>query len=258
MLPQTLKFKVGFYVAIALTAAMLVFTALVIKHQRDQLLQEAADHVTQISEVITRSTRYAMLQNQPDYVLRIIQDVGRQENIAKVRILSKEGRIIHSTFLPEIGQTVDRKAEACILCHQGEQPLEQVPKDERSRIFTAPDGRRLLGSMEVIRNEPSCYTAACHAHSKAQSVLGVLDIVYSLDEIDRTVRTKHRDDRDGGGCVCRVRRAAGVAVCAPPGLRAAERPGNRRQAARLGQSRADDSGAQRRTNSASCPLPSTP
>jgi two-component system NtrC family sensor kinase len=189
MLPRTLKFKVGFYVAITLTVAMALFTVLVVKHQRDRLLQDAVNHVTQISEVITKSTRYAMLQNRPDYVLRIIQDVGHQENIAKVRIMSKEGRIIHSTHLPEIGRKVDRKADACIFCHQGEQPLEQVPKSERSRIYVTAEGRRLLGSMEVIRNEPSCYTAACHQHSKAQSVLGVLDIVYSLDEIDRTLKT---------------------------------------------------------------------
>lgn len=188
MLPRTLKFKVGFYVAITLTVAIVLFTFLVIKHQRDQLLQNAVSHITQLSEVITKSTRYAMLQNQPDYVLRIIQDVGNQQNIVKVRIVSKEGRIIHSTQPQEIGQKVDRKADGCILCHQGEQPLEHVPQSERSRIYATAEGRRLLGSMEVIRNEPSCYTAACHQHSKAQSVLGVLDIVYSLDEIDRTLK----------------------------------------------------------------------
>lgn len=188
MLPRTLKFKVGFYVAITLTVAMVLFAFLVIKHQRDRLLQDAVNHVTQISEVITKSTRYAMLQNRPDYVLRIIQDVGHQENIAKVRIMSKEGRIIHSTYPSEIGEKVDRKADACILCHQGEQPLAQVPQRERSRIYVTAEGRRLLGSMEVIRNEPSCYTAACHQHSKNSSVLGVLDIVYSLDEIDHTLR----------------------------------------------------------------------
>ena len=188
MLPDTLKFKVGFYVAVALTAVMLLFTALVIKHQRGQLLEEATDHVAQISEIITRSTRYAMLQNQPDYVARIIQDVGHQENISKVRVISKEGRVIHSTFLQEIGQIVDRKADACVLCHKGDQPLEHLPQEDRSRVYKGADGRRLLGSMEVIRNEPSCYTAACHVHSKSQSVLGVLDIVYSLDHIDRAVQ----------------------------------------------------------------------
>lgn len=188
MFPDTLKFKVGFYVAIALTSVMLLFTALVIKHQRSEMLREAADHVEQISEIVTRSTRYAMLKNQPDYVLRIIQDVGNQENISKVRVISKEGRIIHSTFQPEIGQVVDRKADACVLCHQSEQPLEHLPIENRSRVYEGGDGRMLLGSMEVIRNEPSCFNAACHFHSKSQSVLGVLDIVYSLDHIDRDVR----------------------------------------------------------------------
>ncbi len=187
MLPNTLKFKMGMYVAIALTGAMLLFAFFVIKNQRDQSLRDAVSHLTQISEVIIRSIRYAMLQNQPDYVLKIIQDVGHQENIVKVRILSKEGRIIHSTFLAEIGQTVDRKADACIQCHQGAKPLEQIPQSERSRIYEAPNGGRLLGSMEVIRNEPSCYTAACHHHTKAQSVLGVLDIVYSLARVDRSM-----------------------------------------------------------------------
>lgn len=47
----------------------------------------------------------------------------------------------------------------------------------------------MLGSMDVIRNEPSCYTANCHQHSKSTSVLGVLDIVYSLDDIDRKMQT---------------------------------------------------------------------
>ena len=187
--PKTLKFKVGLYLAIALTAAMLLFILLVVKHQRDGLLQEAASHVTQLSEVITRSTRFAMLQNQPYYVHRIIQDVGSQKNIEKIRIFSKEGLIIDSTHAPEIGLKVDQKAEGCIRCHQSAKPLEQVPKSERARIFSGPDGKRLLGSMEVIRNEPSCYTAACHQHTKTQSVLGVLDIVYSLEDIDRTMRT---------------------------------------------------------------------
>lgn len=189
MFAHSLRFKVGFYLAIALTAAMVVFAVLVIRHQRAELLHAAANHVTQISEVIIKSTRYAMLQNQPDYVLRVIRDVGNQDGIEKVRIFSKEGRIIHSTYAPEIGQTVDRKADACVLCHQGDEPLKHVNKEERSRIYSTADGRRLLGSMEVIHNEPSCYTAACHVHKPSQTVLGVLDIVYSLKDIEEQVRT---------------------------------------------------------------------
>ena len=32
------------------------------------------------------------------------------------------------------------------------------------------------------------YTADCHGHAKAQAVVGIKDIVYALDESDRTIR----------------------------------------------------------------------
>jgi two-component system NtrC family sensor kinase len=176
------------YLTLALTVAMALLTVPVIHHQREKLLEEAAGHVARLSDVITRSTRSAMLMNQPAYVDQIIHDVGNQPDIAKVRIFSKQGRIIHSTYLLEVGQTVDRKAEGCFLCHQEEKPLLQIPTASRARIFSTPDGKRFLGSMDVIRNEASCAGSTCHERPATQPVLGVLDIVYSLEEIDQVVR----------------------------------------------------------------------
>jgi two-component system NtrC family sensor kinase len=188
MLPKALRFKVSFYPALALLAALLLFSVLLIRHQRNELRAEAVRHVAQLSELLIRSTRYAMLQNQPEYVHRIIQDVARQNNIEKVRVFSKDGVIIDSTYPPELGMKVDRRAEGCFLCHQTDKPVQRLPAGERAREFVAPGGRRMLASMEVIRNEPSCTNSACHVHSGAQSVLGVLDIVYSVDEIDRAMQ----------------------------------------------------------------------
>lgn len=188
MPPTTLRFKVGVYPALALLAALALFAVLLVRHQREELRGETVKHVTQLSEVLIRSTRFAMLQNRPEYVHQIILDVARQQNIAKVRILSKEGVIIDSTETRELGLKVDRKAEGCLTCHQSDKPPRQLPASERARVFVTPQGGHMLASMEVIRNEPSCYTASCHVHSKAQSVLGVLDIVYSLEESDRAMQ----------------------------------------------------------------------
>ncbi len=188
MQPQTLKFKVVLNLSIALSVAMLLFTGLVAWFLYTEILGKVSDHVTQLSEVITKSTRFAMLQNQPNYVDRIIRDVADQEKIDRIRILSKDGKIIHSTYTPEIGEMVDRNAEACSHCHKSERPLEQLPKGQRTWTFKGPYGQSLLGSMEVIRNEPSCYTAACHQHSRETSVLGVLDIIYSLDDFNSKLR----------------------------------------------------------------------
>ena len=181
---KALRFKVAVYPALALLAALALFSLLLVRHQRNEALAEATRHVTQLSEMLIRSTRFAMLQNQPEYVHRIIQDVARQNNIEKVRIFSKDGVIIDSTYEPELGMKVNRKAEGCFHCHRTDKPAQQIPRSERARMFVAPGGRRMLASMEVIRNEPSCYNSACHVHSREQSVLGVLDIVYSIDEID--------------------------------------------------------------------------
>ena len=188
MRPLRLKVKVGIYLALALTLSMSVFTVLVVKHQRDELLDATKDHLAQVSEIVSRSTRYAMLQNQPDYVSRIIQDIAHQENMARVRIVGKDGTIIQSSNAAEVGQTIDRKADGCINCHAGEKPLEHVDKSDRTWVHTDAGGNRLLGSMEVIRNDASCANAACHVHDRTQTVLGVLDIGYSLKDIDQTLR----------------------------------------------------------------------
>ena len=95
------------YLTIALSVAMLLFTGVVSWFMHGQVVDSVSDYVTQLSQVITRSTRFAMLQNQPAYVDRIIHDVANQEKIHRVRIISNEGRVIFSTHAPEVGQTVN-------------------------------------------------------------------------------------------------------------------------------------------------------
>jgi len=188
MIGNSLKFKVGFYLVITLALAVTIFTYMVVRNNREELLQQAVSHTAQLSEVIIKSTRFAMLQNQPSHVDRIIQDVGAQQDIEKVRILSKNGTVIHSSQAGEIGRQIDQEAESCLACHEDEQSRRESPMIGRPRFFTDQDGRRMLGSTAVIRNEPTCSNGGCHIHAKDQSVLGVLDIVYPLDKIDQAMR----------------------------------------------------------------------
>lgn len=188
MIARSLRVRVAFYLVIALTAAVLLFTIMVVRSSREELLQQATSNAAQMSEVLIKSTRFAMLQNRPSYVDRIIQDVGDQPEIDRVRILSKNGTIIHSSQQEEIGTKIDQEAESCLACHRDADARSASPMIGRPRFFISEDGRRMLGSTAVIRNEPTCYNAACHAHSPQQTVLGVLDIVYPLERIERTLR----------------------------------------------------------------------
>jgi len=188
MSPRSLKFKVSLYLSTVLVAVMLLFVVLLVQQERGEQLRTLVTHMTQLSQVIARSTRYAMLLDEPEIVEKIVEDIGKQDGIQRVRVLRKSGVIAHSNFPAEIGQKVDKEAEHCSLCHEGEKPLTDIPNHKKWRLFETADHRQMLGNMEVIRNEPSCSSASCHRHPASQSVLGVVDITYSLDEVNRTMR----------------------------------------------------------------------
>jgi len=188
MRPINLRIKVSLYLFIALTAAMILFTLLILKHREEDLQSVVSRHVTQISEVIVASTRYTMLVNKRDIAAKIIEDIGKEKGIERVRVISADGTIIHSNRSKEIGYSVEQNEEPCLHCHQTNQPLKQVPDDKRWTVFETPDGHRTLGTMHVIRNEPSCSSASCHEHPASQSVLGIVDVAYSLDELDQSMK----------------------------------------------------------------------
>ena len=189
MMPNTLKFKIALYLAVGLTVVLALYTVLMVRQQRQDLFDTAVDHVVQLSDAIIRSTNFMMLQNQPYYVHRIIADVASDKNIDRVRIFNKNGTVIDSTYAPEVGLVLDRKAEGCISCHQSDTPRQRFFNGDRARIFSTEDGKRMVGIMQVIRNEPSCQSSTCHVHGSQQSVLGVVDIVYSLEEIEQRIRS---------------------------------------------------------------------
>ncbi len=169
-------------------AIITIFAYLMLEAQRRQLLAEVERSANQLSETIKSSTHYDMLLNRSESVHRIINTIGAQEGIEKVRIFNKEGEIIRSTDPGDIGQMVDQHTEACDMCHAADKPLERVPASERTRIFTAASGTRTFGIINPIYNEPSCWQNACHAHNQDQKVLGVLDISMSLDEVEHSIQ----------------------------------------------------------------------
>ena len=188
MFPRSLKTKVSLYLTTVLVGVMALFVVLLIQQEREEQLRTLVTHMAQLSEVIARSTRHAMLLDEPDIVDKIILDIGDQPGIQRVRVLRKNGVIAHSNDPAEIGRNIDKEAEHCSHCHEGEKPLSDIPNQKKWRLFETADRHQMLGNMEVIRNDASCATASCHKHPASQSVLGVVDITYSLDKVNETMR----------------------------------------------------------------------
>jgi two-component system NtrC family sensor kinase len=117
----------------------------------------------------------------------MIENIGEQPGVERVRIFNKEGKIMFSTNKNEMNNQVDKNSEACYTCHAAEKPLERISFPGRTRIIQGK-AHRTLAVITPIYSGPDCYNASCHAHSREQGVLGILDIWMSLKDVDNKLK----------------------------------------------------------------------
>src|SRR4030043_1951806 len=155
------------------------------------LNESVINHAIQASDLIKRSPRYSMLKNDREHLYNIITTIGKEGGVEGIRIYNKPGEIAFSDNLEEVGTIVDIKAEQCHVCHERVPPPVHLNTQNRIRIFTSPQGYRVLGLINPIENEPACFTADCHGHSSKDKLLGLLDVKLSLKSVDEaTYKTK--------------------------------------------------------------------
>lgn len=157
------------------------------------LHQNVLKNAIQISNIIKSACYHSMLKNDREGLQNIIMSVGREEGIDGIRIYNREGIISFSKDKDEIHHVADKRAEQCYVCHKEEPAKGLIPTKDLTRILTSPEGYRQLGLVNPIENSPECYNAQCHAHSKEQQKLGLLDVKLSLKKIDEEIaHTKRR------------------------------------------------------------------
>jgi two-component system NtrC family sensor kinase len=184
--------KIGLKLIIAVGIITIViigaFSYFSISAQSDALLAQAGIHANKLSDAIKNSTLTSMLENKKDEVHAIINTVAQEPSIMEIRLFNKEGVVTFSSRENLVGTMVDKRGESCYACHTENQPLQKLSMDDRTRVYRiSPDSPRILAVINPIYNGPSCYQANCHAHTKDQTVLGVLDIKMDLKDVDRQI-----------------------------------------------------------------------
>jgi two-component system, NtrC family, sensor kinase len=140
------------------------------------------------STLIKRATHDGMLLDRKNEVQAIIRRLAEGPEIATIRVYDKNGFIVMSAAEKEIGQRIALDSETCRSCHPDE-TARNAAVLERSTVARVGKGREVLRHLSVIANEPSCATAACHAHPTTRRVLGVLDIEMSMAPLDAAIHT---------------------------------------------------------------------
>jgi two-component system NtrC family sensor kinase len=182
---RSLSFKIIVSVGLAAVAVNASFGYLYLTVQERQMGRMILRAAVRNSETIQKSIRFDMLENRKQHAYGIMETIGAQEGIEKVRIYGSEGKIIFSTDKREVGHTADKKAEACYACHAENRPLVRLSTHERSRRFHAADGHPVVGIINPINNEPACARAECHPAPDKQQILGVIDVTMSMRDVER-------------------------------------------------------------------------
>jgi two-component system, NtrC family, sensor kinase len=174
---------------IAGTAAFFtLFGAINLRMERQNSEELVKQSAYRVADVIFHSARYQMLHNDREALLNVIEQLGSEPGIQRIRIFNKEGRITLSTDAREAGSVVDTKAEACYGCHAQSQPLTKLERPDRARIFTDRQGHRLVAVIRPIDNSPDCTNSSCHVHPASQQILGVIDANLSLATVDEQLQ----------------------------------------------------------------------
>src|SRR4051812_2654885 len=186
-----LSHSLGTKLIVFLLSAMVVIFALLgygaLHLHRRHLENSTLAAAERLSDTLKRSAEYSMLHNDREGLHQLINTVGKEPGIVRIRIIDQNGIINYSTESHEIARQMNPKAEACTGCHSEEQTRSELTRMQRFRIHR-DDGTRVLSIITPIENQASCSNAECHAHPASQKVLGVLDSSVSLAAADANLR----------------------------------------------------------------------
>ena len=181
-LRNTLMFKLIVAVGLTLLVSIAVWAYFNIRYQNTRLTQHILNETARFCNTIKLGTHYAMMTNARDDINQIILNIARQKEIETIRIYNKAGQIKFSNQRAEVDQVTNIKAEACDVCHHWDPPLESLTPEQGRRFFTMPSGEQVMGVITPILNEPGC-AEACHIHPADKKVLGALDVIFSLEQV---------------------------------------------------------------------------
>lgn len=182
---HSLILKLVFSVGVTLFICLSTWAWLNIKYQKRTITENLMAASDRLNTTIKLGLHYAMTLNSREDIKNIINNIAKQPEILHIRIYNKQGQIKFSNNPKEIDLITNIEAEACIVCHRDDPPLEQLALSERTRLIEPANEPRTLAVLCPIYNEPGCSSDSCHFHPADKKILGALDLSVSLADIDQ-------------------------------------------------------------------------
>ena len=151
-----------------------------------------------IGSIVEGALYHAMLTNDWSALENTIDVINTLPGIEDVNLYDKLENLVYSSFPEGVG---GHSNPNCKDCHTDigsmfpgdEQSFRIISLDSECEMTQKDNDYRLLMIHSPIPNQPSCHTAACHAHNASDPVLGSFVIRIPMDDLDTAISESSRD-----------------------------------------------------------------
>lgn len=168
---------------VVLVMALLLssLTWLTMHWQSAWMLNEVQRGLSLASDTLQSSLRDSMMHNRRDQIVDAIERVSRDTGIRKIRILNHRGQVMLSTAPDGLRDRLGVTAPECNICHEDARD-PTVVRSLAVGTRTILEGSTLRAFTPILA-EQGCVTAACHRQDAKSGVLGVIDLGFSMSEV---------------------------------------------------------------------------
>jgi len=161
----------------------------------NKVFQESGDN---ISAIVEGALYHSMLTNDKGALKNTIDVINGLPGIEDVNMYDSLNNLVYSSYSDDLA---GRSNPNCKDCHLdiksifpgSEKSIRVINIDHECEMTSRDYDYSLLMINSPILNQPSCYTAACHAHKKTDEVLGSFVIRIPLEDLDTTLTESSRD-----------------------------------------------------------------
>lgn len=151
-----------------------------------------------ISSIVEGALYHSMLANDRSALVNTLDVINNLPGIEDVNMYDSLDNLVYSSFSDD---QVGHNNPNCKDCHldlgsmfsKTEKTIRIINIKDECEMSEKDYSYRLLMIKSPILNQPSCYTAACHAHSESDRVLGSFVIRIPLEDLDLAVQESSQD-----------------------------------------------------------------
>lgn len=169
--PQSLRLRVALGIALPLLLLLLTLSWIHYSRERNLIEQQTFLAATQIGEATLGSLRHVLIERDDANLNRIVQDIGRSENIQRIFLVGLDGEVFGDSAEGQGVHQFQQTDLGCAECHAN-------PPQMRTQTTILETQASTLRISTPIDNEPDCQS--CH---EASLHLGMLLIDISMVEM---------------------------------------------------------------------------